>query len=437
MTLAGADAPLLRRTRWRLMAWSGGLTLLVLLLLGAAIYLAVGRVLEAQAVTQLQRRAQDMARLVAVGVPQVAIPIGPTTLPGSLQAGVAFLGPTSGTFAMIVGPNDEPVGLGRLTEALGLPYREGLEAARNGEMAVDSTQLLGNSVRVLSLAAKAPDGSEYVIQVVSDKVLEDQALAAILRVLGFGGVLVMAAALGFGYLYAGRALVPIRESLRRQREFAADVSHELRTPLSVVRATVAELERRPHDRIASARDDLREIEAQSERLTELIDELLLFARAESGAVELAMEPLDLSEAAVAATHRLERLAEQHGVRIEAQLTPVPMRGDARRLEQLTSVLVDNAIRHSPPGKVVEVRVSTSHGNAHIEVEDRGPGIAPDELERIFDRFNRSAASRPGGVGLGLAIARWITERHGGSIRAENRDRGGARFVVDLPIPAPG
>jgi signal transduction histidine kinase len=246
----------------------------------------------------------------------------------------------------------------------------------------------------------------------------------------------MAAAVGVGYLYAGRALVPIRESLRRQREFAADASHELRNPLSVVRATVADLERRPDERIGDATADLQEIEAQTDRLTELIDELLLFARAESGAIELAHEQVDLSEAALAATNRLGRLAAQHEATIEAHLAPAEIRGDPRRLEQLAVILVDNAIRHSPEGGVVEVTSQVSGTTAQLVVEDRGPGISPDELDSIFDRFHRSETSRPGGVGLGLAIARWIADRHGGSVRAENRPGGGARFVVSLPLAAP-
>jgi signal transduction histidine kinase len=178
--------------------------------------------------------------------------------------------------------------------------------------------------------------------------------------------------------------------------------------------------------------DLREIEAQTDRLTDLIDELLLFARAESGALELARERVDLSEAAVAATRRLARLADQHGARIEARLSPTEIEGDPRRLEQLAAILLDNAIRHSPRGGIVELSTNATPRQAELVVQDSGPGIPPGDLERIFDRFHRSANSRPGGVGLGLAIARWIAERHGGSVHAENRTRGGARFVVSLP-----
>jgi two-component system sensor histidine kinase CiaH len=430
MTIATADAPLLRRTRWRLMAWSGGLTLLVLTLLGAGIYVAVGRVLESQSVTQLQQRATEMGTILQVRLPPgTGIGVG---VPAVVEQGFAFLGPASGTLAMIVGPDDEPVGLTQLARVIGLPYREGVDAARRDGTHLGVTELRGSSVRVYSRAVDAPDGTLFVVQVVADRRLEEQALRSVLQVLILGGLLVVVAGLGLGYLYAGRALVPIRESLRRQREFAADVSHELRTPLSVVQATVADLERRPSERIGDASGDLREIAAQTDRLTELIEELLLFARAESGSLELDLAEMDLSDAAVAAVGRLQRLADEHQVRIEAQVTPVPIRGDARRLEQLAAILIDNAIRHAPAQSVVVVKVAKDGQRVELVVEDGGPGIPADQLMRIFDRFHRLPSSRRGGVGLGLAIARWIAELHGGTVRAENRPEGGARLVVNLP-----
>jgi signal transduction histidine kinase len=435
MKPAGADAALLRRTRWRLAAWSGGTTLVVLLLLGTAIYVAVARTLETSAIDQLERRAFELQQALAES-PTVGPQFQVSLTPDAGFPGIVFLGPTSGTLAFVIGPDEQALGVGSMADVLGLPYQVGVEIARGGQTDIATIQVARNAVRVLSVPVQGSDDVTYVVQVLSDREQEEQALRTVLAVLTLGGVLVMAAAVGVGYLYAGRALVPIRESLRRQREFAADASHELRNPLSVVRATVADLERRPDERIGDATADLQEIEAQTDRLTELIDELLLFARAESGAIELAHEQVDLSEAALAATNRLGRLAAQHEATIEAHLAPAEIRGDPRRLEQLAVILVDNAIRHSPEGGVVEVTSQVSGTTAQLVVEDRGPGISPDELDSIFDRFHRSETSRPGGVGLGLAIARWIADRHGGSVRAENRPGGGARFVVSLPLAAP-
>ena len=124
------------------------------------------------------------------------------------------------------------------------------------------------------------------------------------------------------------------------------------------------------------------------------------------------------------------MAAAAGVRLALDLQPAPVRGDEARLRQLAGILVDNAIRHSPAGGRVTVTVRPG---ALLTVDDEGPGIAPEHLDRVFERFWRAPGAPAEGTGLGLAIARWIAERHGGSIHAENRSPGpGARFVVRIP-----
>jgi signal transduction histidine kinase len=108
-------------------------------------------------------------------------------------------------------------------------------------------------------------------------------------------------------------------------------------------------------------------------------------------------------------------------------------GDPARLRQLVGILVDNAIRHAPSGSQVDVRVRTDGPDAVLVVDDSGPGIRPEDLPHVFDRFYRAAGAPGGGTGLGLAIAAWIVERHGGRIAAANREGGGARFTVHLPL----
>jgi Signal transduction histidine kinase len=117
--------------------------------------------------------------------------------------------------------------------------------------------------------------------------------------------------------------------------------------------------------------------------------------------------------------------------------PAEVSGDPARLRQLVGILVDNAIRHAPPGTRVDVQVRTDGTDALLTVDDAGPGIRPEDLPHVFDRFYRAAGAPGGGTGLGLAIAAWIVERHGGRIAASNRDGGGARFTVRLPLLRPG
>jgi signal transduction histidine kinase len=130
-------------------------------------------------------------------------------------------------------------------------------------------------------------------------------------------------------------------------------------------------------------------------------------------------------------------AAAKGVRVQVDPEPTPTVGDPARLRQLVMILVDNAIRHSPRDGAVRVVVRSSAGAASIAVEDAGPGVAPEDRTRVFDRFWRAPGAPAGGTGLGLAIAKWIAEHHAGSISVDRSEAGGARFEVRLPItPSP-
>jgi signal transduction histidine kinase len=251
------------------------------------------------------------------------------------------------------------------------------------------------------------------------------------------------AASGVGAAYARRALVPIRRSLvdqrqalRRQREFAADASHELRTPLTVIRASVDDLSRHASEPVSSVGSALTDIRDEVDQLTAMVDDLLLLARSDSGAMALERVPVDLGDVASTAAAALSRPATERGVAVLVDPAPADLSGDPARLRQLVTILIDNAIRHSPKDGRVLVRVRTEGPDATLDVEDDGPGIRAEDLPRLFDRFYRAAGAPGGGTGLGLAIAAWIVERHDGRIEAANRPEGGARFTVHLPTTRP-
>ena len=130
---------------------------------------------------------------------------------------------------------------------------------------------------------------------------------------------------------------------------------------------------------------------------------------------------------------LTKVASERDVAVTVDPAPAEIVGDPARLRQLVMILVDNAIRHSPAGGAVTVRVRSEAGSATLVVDDVGTGIEPDDLTRVFDRFYRGAGAAGGGTGLGLAIAAWIVERHGGQIAAANRPEGGARFTIQMPL----
>jgi two-component system OmpR family sensor kinase len=206
-----------------------------------------------------------------------------------------------------------------------------------------------------------------------------------------------------------------------QRRFVADASHELRTPLTSIRGNAGLLQREPPPPPADAREAVEDIVAESERMSRLVDGLLVLARADAGQ-ELCRDAFDLARLA-------EPVARRAG--LSASLEEAPVTGDADALTRLAWILADNVRRHGGGEGVLWVRRRVP-GGALLVVSDRGPGIPPGEEERIFERFHQPDVSRSsGGTGLGLAIARWIVTRHGGRIWAGNDPAGGAVFVAEL------
>jgi signal transduction histidine kinase len=450
------EARLLRGVRLNLALWSGGITLAVLIVLGAILYVAVDRSLTASGTAQLVAEANLLTR-------------DRTDADGDVPpGGFIFGGPNSGVFWTVVDADGVPVP-GRAGVPEGLPVIDSLDAAKaTGQRDVRNATITTKTVSVvpagLGAAVASPGavqattettpvrvltdpvrfrGRDFYLQVIGDRTTEVRTLRILVIVLVVGGLAALLAASGVGAAYARRALVPIRrslidqrEALRRQREFAADASHELRTPLTVIRASVDDLSRHASEPVAKVGSALTDIRDEVDHLTAMVDDLLLLARSDSGAVALERVPVDLGDIASTAAAALSRPATERGVEVLVDPAPAELSGDPARLRQLVTILIDNAIRHSPKGGRVLVRVRTEGADAALEVEDDGPGIRAEDLPRLFDRFYRAAGAPGGGTGLGLAIAAWIVERHDGRIEAANRPEGGARFTVHLPTKRP-
>jgi signal transduction histidine kinase len=413
----------------RLVLWAAGTTLVVLIALGVALYVSVAQSLASTGTRQLEARAASLRGLIdGTGGRQ----------PGDNDVGVIFGGGTSGTFALILDANGQPILPRTLPPTSGLPDAASLAAAKTASQ--DDVRLgtvNRTPVRILTTAVQSNVGTVY-LQIYQDRTAEDRTLTVLLTTLLVGGVIVLLAAAAVGVVYSRRALVPIRESLanqrralRRQREFAADASHELRTPLTVVRASVEYLRRHGEQPVSQVADALDDIDAEVGHLTSLVEELLLLARSDSGAAAIEHVPTDLGDIATEAASSLVAPAAQRGVRIVVDPEPAPMLGDSARLRQLVVILVDNAVAHSPRGGTVTVTVRRDGGHLRLDVEDEGPGIRDEDLPHVFERFWRGAGAPPGGAGLGLAIAEWIVSAHGGTITAANREPHGARFSAEL------
>jgi signal transduction histidine kinase len=428
--VTAAEALLLRGVRLNLALWSGGITLALLIVLGATLYVAVDRSLAASGTSQLVDRAEELTRRPS---PDDDIPAG----------GFIFSGPGSGTFALLADADGQPVP-GQRDVPSGLPLEAGIAAAKaSGQRDVRTATIsAGIPVRVLTDPVMLRGQTVY-LQVVGNRTTEQRTLGVLVVVLVVGGVVALIVASGVGAMYASRALVPIRrslvqqrEALRRQREFAADASHELRTPLTVIRASVDDLERHGNEPVATVGTALTDIRDEVDHMTAMVEDLLLLARSDSGAMALERVPLDLGDIASIGASALTLPAANRGIELTLDPAPADVLGDPARLRQLVMILVDNAIRHTPRGTRIFVRVRTEGSDALLLVDDEGSGIRPEDLPRVFDRFYRSSGSPGGGTGLGLAIAAWIVERHGGRIEASNREGGGARFTVRLPLARP-
>jgi len=224
-------------------------------------------------------------------------------------------------------------------------------------------------------------------------------------------------------------------SERRLRRFVADASHELRTPLAAVRAYAELFTRGAADRPDDLARSMQGITRESERMSLLVEDLLLLARLDEGR-PLEAEPVQLDEVVAEAVETATTLDPDRPIAFDAEPTPVV--GDRERLRQIVDNLLANVRSHTPAASPVRVRVGADDGHAVVEVADSGPGFADGDGDRVFERFYRTDASRSrasGGVGLGLSIVAAVAEAHGGAVSARSAPGGGATFTIVLPLSA--
>ena len=213
-----------------------------------------------------------------------------------------------------------------------------------------------------------------------------------------------------------------------RRIFLASVGHDLRSPLASIQASVEALE---DGLVADPGQYLRGIASDTAHLARLVDDLFLLARVEAGRLELAPEPIDLTEVADGSVEAALALASHHGISLTTTAQQaIEVTADEMAITRVVRNLIDNAVRYSPQGGVVTVEVAREGSDAVLRVIDQGPGFDPGVRETAFDRFVTADPSRSGGAGLGLAIARGIVDAHGGVIAIEEGP--GGRVAVRLP-----
>lgn len=470
---------LLHSVRLRLTLWYAGVLALALALFALSVYIFVVRTLQTNIDEALNSYGQQVSRAAAPHIQGQKLDVKGVRIPP-----IARREPIAGYLLMNVQGQSKTVKHG----APAPTYKELRIALRSGHQhcgtllpptaaAVGSAKVAPLRFCTTILVRKGkPVGGVAVVESLAgvDKTLDRLRLALLL---GIPFALLLAG--GGGWILAGRALEPVDhitlmarsisatdlsqrinlnrqdelgrlagtfdEMIRRlerafaeQRQLTADVSHELRSPLTILEAQTTLALRRSRT-AEEYRQVLKSVQEEVERMSDMVNQLLLLARAEAGQEPVNLEPVHLADIAQTVIDGLHPLAQEKGVVLTLQLDPRAwVQGDATRLRQLLRNLVDNALNHTPAGGQVEVAVSRTRDHAFVTVADTGEGIAPEDLPHIFQRFYRSDRARrrgTGNSGLGLAIVRWIVDAHGGEIEVHSTPSKGATFAVTLPLTA--
>ncbi len=230
----------------------------------------------------------------------------------------------------------------------------------------------------------------------------------------------------------------LEESFQRMREFSANVSHELRTPLQAMQGET-ELALVSQSSMAEYRRVLESNLEEIDRLNRMIRNLLVLAQADAGEYQPRMESMDLNELVRDLVEQMQVVASARELQLRTYTAaPVPVRADGLRLRQMMLNLIDNALKYTPAGGWVEVRVERRNSAAQVQVRDSGIGISAEDLPHIFERFYRADKSRTrdgraDGCGLGLPIVKWVAEIHGGSVEVCSVPGEGSSFLVRLPL----
>ena len=264
-------------------------------------------------------------------------------------------------------------------------------------------------------------------------------LDSLLLVIGLGVLVSGLLALLIGLYLANLSLRPIQNAWNKQQEFVADASHELRTPLTVVHTQLERLFRHPSHTIEQESLLISEAMDETRRMSKLVAQLLTLARSDSNEQEIMCQPVSMDAVVERAVNSFQPLAELKDIRLVIDLEhPLSMTGDSERLNQLLVILLDNALKYTQEGGTITVTCKRNANAILLEVCDTGIGIKKEDLPHIFDRFFRGDKMRSRtqeGSGLGLSIAKWIVEAHGGRIRADSELGQGTTVLVRLPLHA--
>lgn len=427
----GPKGDSLGRLRVRLTAWYVGTFATILLLLGVGMFATITHRYDRELDDSLEQTVRELGR--------VARARGTEAIPGLFDSsefrfhdrmlfvttadGQPLAGPPMPTWLPALARDASRRGAARLAVPLETP---GVES--------------GRFIRAYAAPIHMPGGTALVAVAAADEIEIEDRYASLIAAFGIAAVAALILVAIGGWLLAHKSTEPVEQTLAQMRRFMADAAHELRTPLAVLRSraeVTLQNPRSPHEYVSA----LHGIERESERLGRIIDDLLTLARADAGERAIERGRIALDDVVLEAVEAIRPIAERRPVRLELEgFDEAPIEGDPVLVRQLTLILVDNAIKYTPPGGTVRIGVSVAPTTVTLRVADTGIGVAPAHLPFVFDRFYRAdpARRREGGagasegVGLGLSIARWIAGAHGARIEFTSQERTGTTVTVVFP-----
>jgi signal transduction histidine kinase len=447
---------MLERIRKRLTLGYVGIFALILVIIGAVVVASFARQAADQQDKLLEQKAQgtsDWVRGPALhryqeGLDPVEGPPPPEEPGHGGRRAEGPIGPIESSTDPDIGvvalvPSEDANGEGEVLASspsssyFSLPFEESARrAAQEGETLTETLDgPKGEMLRVVSFPITAVDGDEVaVVQAAQPRLVVREAVGRLLLILVpvcLGGLLLA----GIGGLFMSRrAMQPVRDSFQRQRTFIADASHELKTPLALIKINAEVMERNPTD--PENREIIEDQLSEIDQMDTLLSDLLVLARLDAGRLDVENKPFDLAVVAAETAGRFLTRAAEEGVRLEVEVPDeLPVYGDPGHAGQILAVLLDNAVRYTPKGGTITISGRLSGDRTEATVTDTGPGIPPEHLPRVFDRFYRAEEARTrkgGGTGLGLSIARDLARAQGGELFAGNAQKGGAKLTLRLP-----
>jgi len=413
------------RLRLRLTIWYVATFGLIIILLGAGLFVVISHQISQQLDDSLQGATLELVRAARIRELEEASVRGKKLIDAVDQLNIPD------RVLYLIDVNGKPLTPDTADSWI---VEAAKKAGAAGQVTVQRDMPDDRTLRLHAMRFRLASGKHLVAVAVADQEeLEDKYTDLIAAFVG-AALLALVLVAGGGFLLVRKSTAPIERSIEFMRRFMADAAHELRTPITILRTRAEVALQQPRDSVDYV-SALQGVEAEAHRLGSIVDSLLVLARADAGERQIEKERIFLDDIAIDAAGAARVVARQKGVDVAVDdFEEAPVVGDPSLIRQLVMIVLDNAVKFTDEGGQVRVGVSMQEGAPTFSVEDTGIGIKQEDVPRVFQRFFRgeTARSRTEGAGLGLSIASWIAREHGANILLTSQPGEGTRVIVTFP-----